>query len=151
MSRKYFAAAFLISWFLLGAVHLNAGEKKWQTGTLLSVEHREQPAEMTKRERTETSTDSNGNTSSTTTTTLAPGYVHQWIYYTISTEKSDYVVRQEINFPWTKTVKAETGDTIQCAVDGKKLYIKNPDGNTIKTDIMKTTAHIAAPSQSPQN
>jgi hypothetical protein len=142
MMRTY---ACLLAVTMASSLIMQAADRNWQPGTLISAEQREERG-LKQTKQTESSVDDQGTeTTKTTTQVQKADTADIYMYYEISNGKTMYLVRQMTNAFFVTGVKAQPGDKIEFAVDGANLYIRRDDGKESKLRVVKTSI---APSQS---
>jgi len=109
----------------------------WHTGKLIDTEKKEVPTGST----TTYNTDANAkdgkysrNTTAHTTDTTDPYQV-----FTIETPTKTYIVREKLNFPWSKPANIALGEEVKFTIQGNRLTILDDDQKQHKTSIVKAS------------
>ncbi len=108
-------------------------ERVWQTGTVLDMES----VRFTTYGGTTTQghVDNNGNVYGTTTPST---WNHKRETVAIEGDQYIYVVSHVLSWRWSKEVKVVVGGTIEYAVDGDNLIVRDVKGKEFKMHIDKT-------------
>ncbi len=139
-------AGFVAMYIVLVTPIVNAADRSWHQGTLLSSERQEQNSTVRDTDK-KYSTDQNGNGHEPTNTTTSNLTTAVFLIYTINDGVRTYEARQGTTV-WQTKVKAAPGDKVQFAVDGDTLYVKREDGKESKMKILKVSVvSPAAPVQ----
>lgn len=137
--------AFVAIVIVLGSSLLNAADRSWHAGTLLSSERQEKNSTVRDTDKKYTS-DGNGNGRESTGTTSSDLTTAVFLIYTITDGVRTYEARQGTTV-WQTKVKAAPGDKVQFAVDGDTLYLQREDGKESKMKVLKVSVNPAPPTQ----
>jgi hypothetical protein len=107
----------------------------WHTGKLTDTEKIEVPSGSS---TTTYNTDRNNNGSrSGTVHTTDDTDTYQ--VFTIETHTKTYVVRQKLNFPWSKPANITLGEDVKFTITGNKMTILDNDNKQQKATIVKSS------------
>jgi hypothetical protein len=109
----------------------------WQTGKLTDTEKQEVPAGST----TTYNTDGNAKNGkySRNTTAHTTDNTDTYQVFTIETQTRTYIVREKLNFPWSKPANIALGEQVKFTVQGNRLTILDSDQKQHKTSIVKAS------------
>jgi hypothetical protein len=114
----------------------------WQTGKLTDTEKQEVPTGST------TTYNSDGQAKdgkySRNTTAHTTDNTDTYQVFTIETPSKTYIVREKLNFPWSKPANIALGEQVKFTVQGNRLTILDDDQKQHKTSVVKasvTQAH----------
>lgn len=125
-------AAVLLPTLLLSTTLALAAD--WHTGKLTDTEKQEVPTGST----TTYNQDHNGyGNRSGTVHTNDESDTYQ--VFTIETHTKTYVVRQKLNFPWSKPANIALGEDVKFTVSGNKMTILDDDNKVQKATIVKAS------------
>jgi hypothetical protein len=131
-------AAILLPTVLLSTTLASASS--WHTGKLMDTEKQEVPSGSSTTTYNQ-DRDKRGNRSGTVHTT---DDTDTYQVFTIETHTRTYVVRQKLNFPWSKPANIALGEDVKFTVTGSKMTILDDDNKQQKATIVKasvTQAH----------
>ena len=126
-------AAVLLPAILLSTTLAFASD--WHTGKLTDTEKQEVPSGSS----TTTYNSNNngyGNRSGTVHTT---DDTDTYQVFTIETHTKTYVVRQKLNFPWSKPANITLGEDVKFTISGNKMTILDNDNKQQKATIVKSS------------
>lgn len=124
-------ATTVLATLLLGANLALASA--WQTGKLTDTEKQEVPSGST---TTYNSDRSNGSRSGTSHTTNESD---TYQVFTIETPTKTYVVREKLNFPWSKPANITLGEEVKFTISGNKMTILDDNNKQHKASIVKSS------------
>ena len=109
----------------------------WHTGKLMDSEKQEVPIGST----TTYNTDSQGKNGKYSQNTTANKVENTDTYqvFTIQTPTKTYVVRQKLNFPWSKPANIALGEEVKFTVQGNKMTILDDDQKQQKATVVKAS------------
>jgi hypothetical protein len=109
----------------------------WQTGKLTDTEKQEVPTGST----TTYNTDANAKDGkySRNTTAHTSDNTDTYQVFTIETPTRTYIVREKLNFPWSKPANIALGEQVKFTVQGNRLTILDDDQKQHKTSIVKAS------------
>ena len=125
-------AAILLPTILLTTTLAFASD--WHTGKLTDTEKQEVPSGSTTT--CNTNNNGNGNRSGTAHTTAE---TDTYQVFTIETPTKTYVVREKLNFPWSKPANITLGEEVKFMVSGNKMTILDDDQKQHKASIVKAS------------
>ena len=107
----------------------------WHTGKLTDTEKQEVPSGSS---TTTYNQDRNryGNRSGTVHTT---DDTDTYQVFTIETHTKTYIVRQKLNFPWSKPANITLGEDVKFTITGNKMTILDNDNKQQKATIVKSS------------
>src|ERR1700749_3385563 len=109
----------------------------WHHGKLMDTEKIEVPTGSTTTYNTD-ATARNGryseNTTAHSTDDTAPYQV-----FTIQTPTKTYIVRQKLNFPWSKPANISLGEDVKFMIQGNKMTILDDDQKQQKATVVKAS------------
>ncbi|HEY2040952.1 MAG TPA: hypothetical protein VGG95_14875 [Edaphobacter sp.] len=124
---------------LLFTSSLFAFGQQWMTGKLVDTERQEVHSGSTTTYNSD-SKKKNGNYSENgTSRTTDDTDVYQ--VFTLQTADRTYVVRQKLNFPWSKPANITVGEDVKFTVQGNKVVILDNDQKQQKASVVKATAN----------
>lgn len=106
----------------------------WHTGKLTDTEKQEVPSGSTTTYNQDRN--SNGSRSGTAHTTAD---TDTYQVFTIETPSKTYVVRQKLNFPWSKPANITLGEDVKFTISGNKMTILDDDNKQQKATIVKSS------------
>ena len=109
----------------------------WQTGKLMDTEKQEVPTGSTTMYNTDAQAKNGKYSQNTTAHTTDNTDTYQ--VFTIETPTKTYVVREKLNFPWSKPANIALGEEVKFMVQGNKMTILDDDQKQHKTSIVKTS------------
>lgn len=107
----------------------------WHTGKLTDTEKQEVPSGSSTTTYN-TSNNGNGNRSGSAHTTSD---TDTYQVFTIETPTKTYVVRQKLNFPWSKPANITLGEEVKFTISGNKMTILDDDNKQQKATIIKSS------------
>jgi hypothetical protein len=125
-------AAILLPILFLGTTLALAAD--WHTGKLTDTEKQEVPSGSTTHYNTDRNKD--GSRSGTAHTTAE---TDTYQVFTIETSTKTYVVRQKLNFPWSKPANITLGEKVKFTISGNKMTILDDDQKQHKASIVKSS------------
>jgi hypothetical protein len=125
-------AAILLPILFLGTTLAFAAD--WHTGKLTDTEKQEVPSGSTTHYNTDRNKD--GSRSGTAHTTAE---TDTYQVFTIETHTRTYVVREKLNFPWSKPANITLGEEVKFMVSGNKMTILDDDQKQHKASIVKSS------------
>jgi hypothetical protein len=131
MRRIRLTSAFLPALLLTTTLAL---ANSWQTGKLMDTEKQEVPTGSTTTYNTDANA-KNGKYSQNTTAHTTDTYQ----VFTIETPTKTYIVREKLNFPWSKPANIALGENVKFMVQGNRLTILDDDQKQHKTSIVKAS------------
>lgn len=140
MFSKLCLAACVIS-LTASSVFSADSSPKWQSGTLLETEKQrvlQGTTQTSRSERTGDRSDRSRNTTSTTNDNYDNFQV-----YTIQGDRTTYVVRERLLFPWSKPASVTVGATLKFAVEKNTVYLLGDDGKQHKAGLSKASMNSA--------
>ena len=129
---RRFAAILLPILFLSTTL---AFASDWHTGKLTDTEKQEVPSgsSTTTYNQDRYKDGSRSGTAHTTSDT------DTYQVFTIETPTKTYVVRQKLNFPWSKPANITLGEEVKFTVSGNKMTILDDDNKQQKATIVKSS------------
>ena len=134
MQRIRFAAAFLPALLLTTTL---AFASTWQTGKLVDTEKQEVPTGSTTTYNTDTQAKNGGYSRNSTAHTNEETDTYQ--VFTIETHTKTYIVRQKLNFPWSKPANISLGEEVKFMIQGNKMTILYDDQKQQKATVVKSS------------
>jgi hypothetical protein len=131
MKRFRLAAALLPALLLSTALAFAAD---WQTGKLMDTEKQEVPSGSTTHYNSDRNKDGSRSGSAHTTQDTDTYQV-----FTIQTHTKTYVVREKLNFPWSKPANITLGEDVKFQLQGNKMTILDDDQKQHKASIVKAS------------
>lgn len=109
----------------------------WQTGKLMDTEKQEVSTGSTTHYNTDAQAKNGGYSKNTTANTTENTDTYQ--VFTIETPTKTYVVREKLNFPWSKPANITLGEEVKFMVQGNRLTILDDDQKQHKTSVVKAS------------
>jgi len=109
----------------------------WQTGKLTDTEKQEVPTGSTTTYNTDANAKDGSYSRNTTAHTTDNTDTYQ--VFTIETPTKTYIVREKLNFPWSKPANIALGEEVKFIVQGNRLTILDDDQKQHKTSIVKAS------------
>ena len=134
MRRISFAT--LAALFLTATLALAA---EWQTGKLMDTEKQVVPTGSTTTYNTDSQA-KNGKYSENTTANHVEN-TDTYQVFTIQTPTKTYVVRQKLNFPWSKPANIALGEEVKFTIQGNKMTILDDDQKQQKATVVKASVN----------
>ena len=134
MNRIRLAAALLSTLLLTAPLALAAA---WHTGKLIDSEKQE----VNTGSNTTYNTDGqakNGKYSQNTTAQSTQD-TDTYQVFTIQTPTKTYVVRQKLNFPWSKPANISLGEEVKFTVQGDKMTILDDNQKQQKATVVRAS------------
>jgi hypothetical protein len=110
----------------------------WQTGKLMDTEKQEVPTGSTTTYNSDGQAKNNGKYSQNTTAHTTDN-TDTYQVFTIETPTKTYIVREKLNFPWSKPANIALGEQVKFTVQGNRLTILDDDQKQHKTSIVKAS------------
>ena len=126
-------SAVLLPTLLLSATLAFASD--WHTGKLTDTEKQEVPSGSSTTTYNQ-DRNSNGSRSGSAHTTSD---TDTYQVFTIETHTKTYVVRQKLNFPWSKPANITLGEDVKFTISGNKMTILDNDNKQQKATIVKSS------------
>jgi hypothetical protein len=117
----------------------------WQTGKLMDTEKQEVPTGSTTHYNTDAQAKNGKYSQNTTAHTTDETDTYQ--VFTIETPTKTYIVREKLNFPWSKPANIALGEQVKFMVQGNKMTILDDDQKQHKASIVK--ASVTQPHTAP--
>lgn len=139
MRRIHLTAVLLPALLLITNLALASS---WQTGKLMDTEKQEVPTGSTTHYNTDAKANNGRYSQNSTAHTTDDTDTYQ--VFTIQTHTKTYIVRQKLNFPWSKPANIALGEEVKFTVQGNKMTILDDDQKQQKATIVKasvTQAH----------
>ena len=108
----------------------------WQTGKLTDSEKQEVAAGSTTTYNTDKNKDGSRNGTAHTTNDTDTYQI-----FTIQAPAKTYVVREKLNFPWSKPANITVGEEVKFSVEGNKVIILDNDQKQHKTSVVKASVN----------
>ena len=127
-----------LSAILLPAILLSstlAFASDWHTGKLTDTEKQEVPSGSSTTTYNQ-DRDRYGNRSGSAHTTSD---TDTYQVFTIETHTKTYIVRQKLNFPWSKPANITLGEDVKFTITGNKMTILDNDNKQQKATIVKSS------------
>ena len=109
----------------------------WHHGKLMDTEKQEVPTGSTTTYNTDAQA-KNGKYSQNTTAHTADD-TDTYQVFTIQTHTKTYIVRQKLNFPWSKPANIALGEEVKFTIQGNKMTILDDDQKQHKASIVKAS------------
>ena len=109
----------------------------WQTGKLLDTERQEIKDGSTTTYNTDAQS-KNGKYSENTTAHKTDN-TDTYQVFTIQTPTKTYVVREKLNFPWSKPANIALGEEVKFTIQGNKMTILDDDQKQHKASVVKAS------------
>jgi len=110
---------------------------EWHTGKLMDSEKQEVNTGSTTTYNTDSEA-KNGKYSQNTTANKVDN-TDTYQVFTIQTPTKTYVVRQKLNFPWSKPANIALGEEVKFTVQGNKMTILDDDQKQQKATVVKAS------------
>jgi len=117
----------------------------WHTGKLMDTERQEVPSGSTTTYNSNTQANNGGSSRNSTAHTTDDTDTYQ--VFTIETPTKTYIVRQKLNFPWSKPANIALGEEVKFTIQGNKMTILDDDQKQHKATIVK--ASVTQPTPQP--
>src|ERR1700761_3905998 len=127
-------SALLPALLLTSTVALAAA---WHTGKLMDSEKQEVPTGSTTTYNTDSQAKSGKYSQNPPANKVENTDTYQ--VFTIQTPTKTYVVRQKLNFPWSKPANITLGEQVKFTVSGNKMTILDDDNKVQKATIVKSS------------
>src|ERR1700733_5529252 len=111
----------------------------WQTGKLMDTEKQEVPTGSTTHYNTDAQAKNGGYSKNTTANTTENTDTYQ--VFTIETPTKTYVVREKLNFPWSKPANITLGEEVKFTIQGNKMTILDDDQKQQKATVVKASVN----------
>jgi hypothetical protein len=134
MNRLRLAVALLPALLLPASVSLAA---EWSTGKLVDSEKQEVRTGSTTTYNTDGRAKNGKYSENTTSQSTEDTDTYQ--VFTIQTHTKTYVVRQKLNFPWSKPANLSLGEDVKFMVQGNKMTILDDDQKQQKATVVKAS------------
>jgi hypothetical protein len=115
----------------------------WHTGKLMDTERQEVPSGSTTTHNSNTQANNGGYSRNSTAHTTDDTDTYQ--VFTIETPTKTYIVRQKLNFPWSKPANIALGEEVKFTIQGNKMTILDDDQKQQKATIVKASVTQPAP------
>jgi hypothetical protein len=109
----------------------------WHHGKLMDTEKIEVPTGSTTTYNTDAKAKNGRYSENTTANSTDDTDTYQ--VFTIQTPTKTYVVRQKLNFPWSKPANITLGEDVKFMVQGNKMTILDDDQKQQKASIVKAS------------
>jgi hypothetical protein len=109
----------------------------WHTGKLMDTEKQEVPTGSTTHYNTDAQAKNGKYSQNSTAHTTDNTDTYQ--VFTIETHAKTYVVREKLNFPWSKPANISLGEEVKFMVQGNKMTILDDDQKQHKASIVKAS------------
>ena len=109
----------------------------WHTGKLMDTEKQEVPTGSTTHYNTDAQAKNGKYSQNSTAHTTEDTDTYQ--VFTIQTHTKTYVVRQKLNFPWSKPANISLGEEVKFMIQGNKMTILDDDQKQQKATIVKAS------------
>ena len=109
----------------------------WHTGKLMDTEKQEVPTGSTTTYNTDAKARNGSYSQNTTAHSTDDTDTYQ--VFTIQTHTKTYIVREKLNFPWSKPANIALGEEVKFMVQGNKMTILDDDQKQHKTSIVKAS------------
>ena len=109
----------------------------WHTGKLMDTEKQEVPTGSTTHYNTDAQAKNGKYSQNSTAHTTENTDTYQ--VFTIETPTKTYVVREKLNFPWSKPANIALGEEVKFMVQGNKMTILDDDQKQHKASIVKAS------------
>jgi hypothetical protein len=134
MTRIRFAAALL---FTVVFAANSSFAADWQTGKLVDTEKQEVHTGSTTTYNTDGQAKNGKYSQNTTANSTQDTDTYQ--VFTIQTHTKTYIVRQKLNFPWSKPANISLGEEVKFQVQGNKMTILDDDQKQQKATVVKAS------------
>jgi hypothetical protein len=134
MRRIRFTSALLPVLLLTSTLAL---ANSWHTGKLMDTEKQEVPTGSTTTYNTDAQSKNGKYSRNTTAHTAEDTDTYQ--VFTIQTHTKTYIVRQKLNFPWSKPANIALGEEVKFTIQGNKMTILDDDQKQHKASIIKAS------------
>jgi hypothetical protein len=134
MNRIRLAAALLSTFLLAAPLALAAA---WHTGKLIDSEKQEVNTGSNTTYNTDGQTKNGKYSQNTTAQSTQDTDTYQ--VFTIQTPTKTYVVRQKLNFPWSKPANISLGEEVKFIVQGDKMTILDDNQKQQKATVVKAS------------
>jgi len=117
--------------------------RDWQSGTLVETEKEEVRQGSSQTTNSEIKAKNKGGKTGyeeTSRSTTTENY-DTFQVYTIQGERTVFVARERLLFPWSKPASVTVGAKLKFAVEKNTMYILGEDGKQHKAGIRKATAN----------
>jgi hypothetical protein len=131
MRRTHFTAMLLPALLLTSTL---ARAAEWQTGKLMDTEKQVVPTGSTTTYNTDKNKDGSKNTTSHSTQDNDTYQV-----FTIQTPAKTYIVREKLNFPWSKPANIALGEEVKYTIQGNKMTILDDNQKQHKVSVIKAS------------
>jgi hypothetical protein len=109
----------------------------WHHGKLMDTEKQEVPTGSTTTYNTDAKARNGSYSRNTTAHSTEDTDTYQ--VFTIQTHTKTYIVREKLNFPWSKPANLTLGEEVKFMVQGNKMTILDDDQKQHKTSIVKAS------------
>jgi hypothetical protein len=109
----------------------------WHTGKLMDTEKQEVPTGSTTTYNSDGQAKNGKYNQNTTAHTTDNTDTYQ--VFTIQTPTRTYVVREKLNFPWSKPANISLGEEVKFTIQGNKMTILDDDQKQHKASIVKAS------------
>lgn len=109
----------------------------WHTGKLMDTEKQEVPTGSTTHYNTDAQAKNGKYSQNSTAHTTEDTDTYQ--VFTIQTPTKTYVVRQKLNFPWSKPANISLGEEVKFMIQGNKMTILDDDQKQQKATVVKAS------------
>jgi hypothetical protein len=140
MRRIRLTSALLSALLLTTTVAL---ANSWQTGKLMDTEKQEVPTGSTTHYNTDAQAKNGKYSQNTTAHTTDETDTYQ--VFTIETPTKTYIVREKLNFPWSKPANIALVENVKFMVQGNKMTILDDDQKQHKASIVKASVTQSHP------
>jgi hypothetical protein len=114
-----------------------AAAQQWMTGKLVDTERQEVPSGSTTTFNSDSDSKNGNRSKSGSSHTNEETDVYQ--VFTIQAADKTYVVRQKLNFPWSKPANIVVGEDVKFTVHGNKVVILDDDQKQQKASVVKAS------------
>ena len=121
----------------LFAASIAAQAQQWMTGKLIDSERQEVSSGSTTTYNSDS--DSNNGKKSRSGTSHTTEETDKYQVFTIQTSDRTYVVREKLNFPWSKPANITLGEEVKFTVQGNKAIILDDDQKQHKASVVKAS------------
>jgi hypothetical protein len=109
----------------------------WQTGKLMDTEKQEVPTGSTTTYNTDAQAKNGSYSQNSTARTTDNTDTYQ--VFTIQTPTKTFIVREKLNFPWSKPANIALGEDVKFTVQGNKMTILDDDQKQHKATVVKAS------------
>jgi hypothetical protein len=109
----------------------------WHTGKLMDTEKQEVPTGSTTHYNTDAQAKNGKYSQNSTAHTTEDTDTYQ--VFTIQSHTKTYVVRQKLNFPWSKPANISLGEEVKFMIQGNKMTILDDDQKQQKATVVKAS------------